>query len=88
VGATLLPTLAVKPPVPLSPEIALLPFEGDAPHRRIAMVWRRSAASADFLMRLAEQFRRLPPELLDPSSAVPARTTTGRVPTAASKRRA
>ena len=77
VGATLLPTLAVKPPVPVSPDIALLPFAGTAPHRRIAMVWRRSAASGDFLARLAEQFRHLPRELLEPPTAGrPARRPT------------
>lgn len=64
VGVTLLPTLAVQPPVPPSPDIALLPFEGDPPHRRIAMVWRKSSATGAFLMQLAEQFRSLPPELL------------------------
>src|SRR5690606_25535672 len=41
VGITLRPVLAVQPPVPVSPDIALLPFKGQPPHRRIAMVWRR-----------------------------------------------
>jgi LysR family hydrogen peroxide-inducible transcriptional activator len=85
VGATLLPTLAVKPPVPVSPDIALLPFEGDVPHRRIAMVWRRSAASGDFLLRLAEQFRRLPSGLLAPPAAKPVRGA-GRATSTASGR--
>lgn len=69
VGATLLPALAVQPPVPPSPDIALIPFEGDPPHRRIAMVWRRSAASGAFFSALAEQFRRLPTGLLDVRAA-------------------
>ncbi|HEY4555854.1 MAG TPA: LysR substrate-binding domain-containing protein [Lysobacter sp.] len=65
VGMTLLPVLAVQPPVPVSPEIALLPFEGDPPHRRIAMVWRRSSAMGAFLHELAREFAALPDGLLD-----------------------
>ena len=66
VGITLLPMLAVQPPVPVSADIALLPFRGDAPHRSIAMVWRRSSAMAGFLLQLAAEFRTLPPVLLQP----------------------
>lgn len=80
VGVTLLPLLAVQPPVPPSPDVALVPFAGEPPHRRIAMVWRRSSATGPFLARLAEQFRRLPPELLQArasagSARTPARTS-------------
>ena len=66
VGMTLLPTLAVQPPVPASPDIALVPFTGEVPHRRIAMVWRRSSAMDAFLVQLAGVFRQLPPHLLSP----------------------
>ena len=66
VGITLLPVLAVQPPVPPSPDIALVPFRRPAPHRRIAMVWRRSSAMDGFLRKLATEFRRLPPDLLKP----------------------
>lgn len=65
VGVTLLPMLAVQPPVPPSQDIALLPFDGEAPHRRIAMVWRRSSAMSAFLGLLAAEFRALPPSLLE-----------------------
>ena len=65
VGITLLPALAVKPPVAPAQHIRLLPFRDPAPSRRIAIVWRRSSAMADFLARLAEVFRDLPPGLLD-----------------------
>lgn len=68
VGITLLPMLAVQPPVPVSPDIALLPFRGDAPHRRIAMLWRRSSAMTEFLQQLAAEFRKLPSALLQPPS--------------------
>jgi LysR family hydrogen peroxide-inducible transcriptional activator len=68
VGVTLLPTLAVKPPVAHSHDIHLIEFRGHAPSRRIAMVWRKSSAMAPFLKRLAELFT-LSRELLDPHSA-------------------
>ncbi|MEZ5465722.1 MAG: DNA-binding transcriptional regulator OxyR [Lysobacteraceae bacterium] len=64
VGMTLLPTLAVKPPIPRSDAIHLLRFEGEAPHRQIAMVWRRSSAMGDTLAALANEIRALPPDLL------------------------
>lgn len=64
VGITLLPVLAVKPPVAASRDMHLLPFRAPAPSRRIAMVWRRSSAMTDFLVKLAEVFRELPADLL------------------------
>ena len=66
VGVTLLPTLAVKPPVARSENIHLVPFRDQPPSRRIAMVWRRSSAMAGFLEQLADVFRQLPPDLLVP----------------------
>ena len=68
VGVTLLPTLAVKPPVARSHDIRLLPFRDDAPSRRIAMAWRRSSAMHDFLLKLAQVFRDLPADLLAPAT--------------------
>mgnify|MGYP002622438759 CR=1 FL=1 len=74
VGMTLLPVLAVKPPVPPQDSIQLLSFEGQPPSRRIAMVWRRSSAMGDFLAKLAEVLRGLPEGLLDPRAGnAPAR---------------
>ncbi len=64
VGITLLPMLAVQPPVPPSPDIHLLSFRGKPPSREIAMVWRRSSAMGEFLQHLAQQFRELPSERL------------------------
>lgn len=66
VGVTLLPTLAVKPPVARSDSIGLVPFRDPPPSRRIAMVWRRSTAMGSFLHDLAAEFRALPPDLLLP----------------------
>lgn len=63
VGVTLLPALAVKPPVARSDNIHLLGFRDSQPSRRIAMVWRRSSAQHAFLLQLAQVFRNLPPDL-------------------------
>jgi LysR family hydrogen peroxide-inducible transcriptional activator len=67
VGLTLLPVLAVKPPVAPSHDIRLLGFDGVRPSRRIAMVWRKSSAMSGFLAQLAEVFRGLPPALFEPT---------------------
>jgi LysR family hydrogen peroxide-inducible transcriptional activator len=75
VGITLLPMLAVQPPVPASPDIRLLPFRGDAPHREIAMVWRRSSAMGEFLGQMAAELRNLPKSLLKPPATAPAGKT-------------
>lgn len=64
VGVTLLPVLAVKPPVSRSENIALIQFKGVPPHRQLAMMWRKSSAQGGFLKQLAEVFRKLPPGLL------------------------
>ncbi|MEO6137783.1 MAG: LysR substrate-binding domain-containing protein [Luteimonas sp.] len=64
VGITLLPMLAVQPPVPPSPGIHLLVFRDKPPSRTIAMIWRRSSAMAGLLLQLAAQFGALPHELL------------------------
>lgn len=56
VGITLLPKLAVSPPIPASPDIVLIPFRDPPPHRRIGMAWRRSTAMQGFLHVVAQQF--------------------------------
>ena len=66
VGITLLPVLAVQPPVAASVDVAIIPFDGQPPHRQVAMFWRRSSAMGAFLTELALQFRALPPALLTP----------------------
>ena len=71
VGITLLPVLAVQPPVAQSSAIDLIEFRGHAPSRRIAMVWRKSSAIAGFLLQLAGLFQALPVELLDARSVLP-----------------
>jgi LysR family hydrogen peroxide-inducible transcriptional activator len=70
VGITLLPVLAVKPPVPPSPAMRLVPFR-DPPKRRLALVWRRSSAMSAFLGQVAKLLRALPRELLASPAATP-----------------
>jgi LysR family hydrogen peroxide-inducible transcriptional activator len=65
VGVTLLPVLAVQPPVAPSADIRLIEFRRPAPSRRIAMVWRKSSAMGAFLQQLAAILRDLPRGLLD-----------------------
>lgn len=64
VGMTLLPNLAVQSPVPSSPDVHVVPFTDPVPHREIAMFWRKSSPFREFLPRLAEVFRELPPGLV------------------------
>ena len=88
VGITLLPTLAVKPPVAHSQNIHLLGFSDSHPSRRIAMVWRKSSAMSGFLQQLAQVFRELPPTLFQPDAPVPATPTADVAPPAPSPPRA
>ncbi len=64
VGMTLMPSLSVHAPAPPTPNIALIPFAEPAPHRRIAMVWRRTSALTAFLHQLVPMMRQFPAGLL------------------------
>ena len=66
VGITLLPTLAIKPPVAATENVHLIEFAGQPPSRRIAMVWRKSASMSTFLKRLSAVFHDLPADLFVP----------------------
>jgi LysR family hydrogen peroxide-inducible transcriptional activator len=77
VGITLLPMLAVKPPVPPSAAMRLLPFR-DPPHRRLALVWRRSSAMSAFLRQVAKILGELPRDLLTAPVPVPVATASRR----------
>ncbi|MCC5951978.1 MAG: LysR family transcriptional regulator [Acidimicrobiia bacterium] len=61
VGVTLLPELAVSPPVPPSPDIVLRRFAEPVPRRSIAMVWRTTTVHGELLGDLAEVIRRFVP---------------------------
>ncbi len=75
VGITLLPRLAVEPPVPVSPEVVVRPFADPAPRREIALYWRRSSPQGEFLASLAQMLRRGPSFLLPLEGNGPGTTT-------------
>lgn len=64
VGVTLLPVMAVRPPIANTQGIVLRPFTEPAPRRTIALLWRRTSPLGDLLRRLSDSLRDLPPELL------------------------
>ena len=67
-GVTLMPVLAVKPPIASTGNIALRPFESPAPSRTIALVWRSSSPLGGFLRKLANTLKLDPSLLVEPSS--------------------
>ncbi len=64
VGVTLLPELAVQPPVAVSEDMVLLRFSEPVPRRHLAMFWRETSVSGDFLPQIAREFRNLPAHLV------------------------
>lgn len=69
VGVTLLPELAVEPPVPASPDITLVRFDEPVPRRQIAMFWRRTSAYAEFLPEVADAIREVVSSLVGTPSS-------------------
>ncbi|QGF23760.1 LysR substrate-binding domain-containing protein [Raineyella fluvialis] len=69
VGATLLPELAVAPPVTPNPGILLRRFREPAPHRDIVLLWRRTSVFRDLLPEIAEVLRNVPGGLVHPLAA-------------------
>lgn len=65
-GVTLLPTLAVKPPVAPTDNLVTRPFVKPGPKRTIAMVWRKSSALSAFLDEIASLIADIDPQLLEP----------------------
>lgn len=66
VGITLMPMLAVKPPIAATANVTLRYFQEPAPSRTIALVWRGSSALSSFLQEMAASLKDLPPDLLKP----------------------
>jgi LysR family hydrogen peroxide-inducible transcriptional activator len=66
VGITLMPILAVKPPIPSTGNLALKQFSEPPPSRQLAMFWRKSSALGDFISEISEVFSNLPAHLLEP----------------------
>ncbi|MEZ5207576.1 MAG: LysR substrate-binding domain-containing protein [Acidimicrobiales bacterium] len=65
VGVTLLPELAVTPPVPASPDVAIVHFV-DPPQRDLAMCWRPTSVYAELLPKVAEVIRAEVADLVTP----------------------
>ncbi len=71
-GVTLLPELAVRPPVPPSDDVVLLPFAEPSPHRDVALFWRRTSGQADLLRQVAAVIAEaVAPVLADPLPLTP-----------------
>ena len=64
VGVTLMPLLAVKPPIASTTNVVIRPFAKPPPARTIAMVWRSSSALSGFIRELSDSLGRLPAGLL------------------------
>jgi len=64
-GVTLLPVLAVRTPMSGLDNLVTRPFVQPGPRRKVVMAWRKSAASAAFIEKLATHFQSLPSELLN-----------------------
>jgi len=76
-GITLFPKLAVTAPSVTPASVALVEFAPPAPHRRIAMYWRKSSPLAPFLHDLADVIRQLPTRLPGAVRAIHAPETIG-----------
>jgi LysR family transcriptional regulator, hydrogen peroxide-inducible genes activator len=66
VGVTLLPELAVRPPVPEYDGLRLLRFAPPAPHRDVALVSRRTSVYHELLAEVAHVLRGLPAGYVEP----------------------
>jgi LysR family hydrogen peroxide-inducible transcriptional activator len=66
VGVTLMPVMAVKPPIAQTVNMQISRFAEPAPSRTIALVWRNSSALAPFIRAMADCFRDIPKGLLQP----------------------
>jgi len=64
VGITLLPVLAVKPPIAATPNLSLRPFQPPEPKRTLVLCWRKSSAMEDFFQEFAALIRQLPEQML------------------------
>jgi LysR family hydrogen peroxide-inducible transcriptional activator len=64
VGITLLPELAVQPPVSAQQGVVIRRFSAPRPSRRIAICWRTSHPARAFFPQIAERFRDLPAGLV------------------------
>jgi LysR family transcriptional regulator, hydrogen peroxide-inducible genes activator len=70
-GITLMPALSVHPPALQSAALVLRAFADPAPHRRIALVWRKASTQKNLLRQIAPIFKALDKSLLKaPATAI------------------
>lgn len=69
VGVTLLPELAVQPPVPEPDNVSIIPFTDPAPNREIGLYWRPTSVYRHVLPLIAEEVRSIVRPLLDAVAA-------------------
>ncbi len=67
-GITLMPTLAVKPPVAHMENVVIRTFAKPEPKRVIAMCWRKSNANEAFMHEFAQLFSQIDESLLVPEN--------------------
>ncbi len=56
-GVTLVPEMAVESGILRGLDLHVAPLEGDAPHRRIALAWRRTSGRGETFRRLVAMLR-------------------------------
>lgn len=66
VGITLLPELAVAPPVIYNPRLTLRRFTDPAPHRDLALYWRKTSVYRELMPRIAQVLRESAGDLVHP----------------------
>jgi LysR family hydrogen peroxide-inducible transcriptional activator len=66
VGITLMPLLAVKPPIAATSNMVIKRFRNPCPNRTIALAWRKTSALGEFFESIGEPLSDLPAALLKP----------------------
>lgn len=68
-GITLMPTLAVKPPIAQTDNVSIRTFTKPVPKRTIAMCWRKSSANESFMHEFSRLFSEFDNALLLPENS-------------------
>lgn len=78
VGITLLPELAVQPPIAASTDVTLIGFTDPPPRREIAMFWRPTSVFNDLLPIVADVIRAQVDQLVGHGRALSGQDASGR----------
>ena len=74
VGVTLLPELAVQPPVAASSQMSLIRLSEPVPHREIVLCWRPTSVFRELLPEMADLIRATIGPLVEGGAVVPLTT--------------